>query len=42
MQMPNEEEALTSMLMSWYMTGYHTGYYQALQDQKKIEDSASQ
>ncbi|KAH6938674.1 hypothetical protein HPB50_011699 [Hyalomma asiaticum] len=27
--LPNNEEALASMLMSWYMTGYHTGYYQA-------------
>ncbi|VDO70805.1 unnamed protein product [Onchocerca flexuosa] len=25
---PNDDEALASMLMSWYMTGYHTGYYQ--------------
>lgn len=24
-----EEDALASMLMSWYMSGYHTGYYQA-------------
>lgn len=28
----NNEEALASMLMSWYMTGYHTGYYQGLQE----------
>ncbi|KAL1428018.1 hypothetical protein MTO96_000355 [Rhipicephalus appendiculatus] len=28
--LPNNEEALASMLMSWYMTGYHTGYYQGL------------
>ncbi|KJH44941.1 survival motor neuron protein [Dictyocaulus viviparus] len=26
---PNESEALSSMLMSWYMSGYHTGYYQS-------------
>uniref|UniRef100_A0A915PSJ5 Tudor domain-containing protein n=1 Tax=Setaria digitata TaxID=48799 RepID=A0A915PSJ5_9BILA len=25
---PDDDEALASMLMSWYMTGYHTGYYQ--------------
>ncbi|CAN8021183.1 unnamed protein product [Ixodes persulcatus] len=30
----NNEEALASMLMSWYMTGYHTGYYQGLQESK--------
>ncbi|KAK6107066.1 Survival motor neuron protein (SMN) family protein [Brugia pahangi] len=32
---PDDDEALASMLMSWYMTGYHTGYYQAIQDKKK-------
>lgn len=32
--LPNNEEALASMLMSWYMTGYHTGYYQGLQESK--------
>ena len=26
-----ENEALASMLMSWYMSGYHTGYYNAMQ-----------
>lgn len=31
---PSSEEALASMLMSWYMTGYHTGYYQGLQESK--------
>lgn len=25
---PDEAEALSSMLMAWYMSGYHTGYYQ--------------
>jgi len=25
-----ENEALSSMLMSWYMSGYHTGYFQAM------------
>uniref|UniRef100_A0A2C9M2W0 Uncharacterized protein n=1 Tax=Biomphalaria glabrata TaxID=6526 RepID=A0A2C9M2W0_BIOGL len=26
----NENEALYSMLISWYMSGYHTGYFQGL------------
>lgn len=25
---PSDNEAMASMLMSWYMSGYHTGYYQ--------------
>ncbi|XP_076338286.1 survival motor neuron protein-like isoform X2 [Tachypleus tridentatus] len=29
-----DEEALASMLMSWYMSGYHTGYYQALRQMR--------
>lgn len=29
-QIENEDEAHSSMLMSWYMAGYHTGYYQAM------------
>lgn len=29
-QSENEDEARTSMLMSWYMAGYHTGYFEAL------------
>lgn len=28
------DEALASMLMSWYMSGYHTGYYQAVRQTK--------
>ncbi|KAK6050895.1 hypothetical protein COOONC_11603 [Cooperia oncophora] len=28
LSVPDEAEALSSMLMSWYMSGYHTGYYQ--------------
>ena len=24
----SENEAMYSMLISWYMSGYHTGYYQ--------------
>ncbi|XP_046547646.1 survival motor neuron protein 1-like isoform X1 [Haliotis rubra] len=27
----SDDEALSSMLISWYMSGYHTGYYQGLQ-----------
>ena len=30
-----EDEALASMLMSWYMSGYHTGYYQAMKKYRK-------
>ncbi|XP_022245191.1 survival motor neuron protein 1-like isoform X3 [Limulus polyphemus] len=29
-----DDEALASMLMSWYMSGYHTGYYQALRQMR--------
>jgi survival motor neuron protein len=32
--MPNDDESLASMLMSWYMSGYHTGYYRALKQFK--------
>jgi len=34
-----DNEALQSMLIAWYMAGYHTGYYQALgkQDNKKYK-----
>ncbi|CAE1228542.1 SMN [Acanthosepion pharaonis] len=31
----NSNEALCSMLMSWYMSGYHTGYYQGLSHSQK-------
>uniref|UniRef100_A0A8R1HNB8 Tudor domain-containing protein n=1 Tax=Caenorhabditis japonica TaxID=281687 RepID=A0A8R1HNB8_CAEJA len=31
----SEREALSSMLMSWYMSGYHTGYYQAIADRRE-------
>ncbi|CAB02838.1 Tudor domain-containing protein [Caenorhabditis elegans] len=34
----NQKEAMNSMLMSWYMSGYHTGYYQALADQKNVQN----
>ena len=26
---PDDEQAKSAMLMSWYMAGYHTGYYAA-------------
>ncbi|XP_049790823.1 survival motor neuron protein isoform X1 [Schistocerca nitens] len=33
---PEEDsEALSAMLLSWYMSGFHTGYYQGLRDAKK-------
>lgn len=31
----DQQEALSSMLMSWYMSGYHTGYYQAMTDKAR-------
>lgn len=31
----NENELLTTTLISWYMSGYHTGYYQATRDLQK-------
>uniref|UniRef100_A0A183GMH4 Tudor domain-containing protein n=1 Tax=Heligmosomoides polygyrus TaxID=6339 RepID=A0A183GMH4_HELPZ len=34
LSVPDEAEALSSMLMSWYMSGYHTGYYQVLLSRK--------
>ncbi|VDN53399.1 unnamed protein product [Dracunculus medinensis] len=37
----NEDEALGSMLMSWYMSGYHSGYYAAIRDQKNAESCES-
>lgn len=30
-----EQDALNSMLLSWYMNGYHTGYYIGLTQNKK-------
>lgn len=30
-----ETEAMSAMLISWYMSGYHTGYYQGLKMAKK-------
>ena len=34
MESVDENELLTTTLMSWYMSGYHTGYYQAIRDLK--------
>ena len=31
----DEDDALASMLMSWYMSGYHTGYYEAMKKYNK-------
>lgn len=31
---PSDDDALASMLMSWYMSGYHTGYYRALKQSR--------
>lgn len=31
----DENELLTTTLMSWYMSGYHTGYFQAIRDLKR-------
>lgn len=34
---PEEDaEALSAMLMSWYMSGFHTGYYQGLKQAKNF------
>ncbi|XP_076444296.1 survival motor neuron protein 1-like [Babylonia areolata] len=37
----NENEALCSMLLSWYMSGYHTGYYQGLKQGRQHDASAA-
>ncbi|ESO89662.1 hypothetical protein LOTGIDRAFT_234254 [Lottia gigantea] len=31
----NDEDALSCMLISWYMSGYHTGYYQGLKQARQ-------
>ncbi|XP_022086948.1 kelch-like protein 9 [Acanthaster planci] len=36
-----DEEALHTMLMSWYMSGYHTGYYQGLKQGRGTSQTAS-
>lgn len=37
----DENEALYSMLISWYMSGYHTGYYQGLKQSAANASAAS-
>ncbi|GLG96669.1 uncharacterized protein GBIM_03586 [Gryllus bimaculatus] len=37
-----DSEALSAMLMSWYMSGFHTGYYQGLQQAKYMNGVAKQ
>lgn len=37
-----DTEALSAMLMSWYMSGFHTGYYQGLQQAKRVRDVSKQ
>jgi len=34
-RIPEDDESLASMLMSWYMSGYHTGYYMGLKQIKQ-------
>lgn len=31
----NDADALSSMLMSWYMSGFHTGYYHGMKQSEK-------
>lgn len=40
----DENEALCSMLLAWYMSGYHTGYYQVryLLTENLVQDSKHQ
>ncbi|XP_034240423.1 survival motor neuron protein [Thrips palmi] len=35
----DDSEALSAMLMSWYMSGFHTGYYQGLKRAKNFSQS---
>ncbi|KAK3910572.1 Survival motor neuron protein [Frankliniella fusca] len=35
----DDSEALSAMLMSWYMSGFHTGYYQGLKRAKNFSPS---
>jgi len=39
-QAANDKEALSNMLMSWYMAGYHSGFYQGLQKAGKEHNRA--
>ncbi|XP_051164997.1 survival motor neuron protein [Leptopilina boulardi] len=34
----NDADALSSMLMSWYISGFHTGYYHGLQQAKNSQE----
>ncbi|XP_078052338.1 survival motor neuron [Augochlora pura] len=34
----NDADALSSMLMSWYISGFHTGYYQGLKQAKRNQE----
>lgn len=34
----NDADALSSMLMSWYISGFHTGYYHGLQQAKSLQE----
>ncbi|KAJ8673617.1 hypothetical protein QAD02_004879 [Eretmocerus hayati] len=34
----NDADALSSMLMSWYISGFHTGYYHGLKQAQKSKD----
>ncbi|CAF3356239.1 unnamed protein product [Rotaria sp. Silwood2] len=33
----NDNDDLSSTLMSWYLAGYHTGFYQGIKDQNNFE-----
>jgi hypothetical protein len=35
---PNDDnDTMSSTLMSWYLAGYHTGFYQGIKDKKNLE-----
>ncbi|XP_010156864.1 PREDICTED: survival motor neuron protein-like, partial [Eurypyga helias] len=38
---PEDDEALGSMLIAWYMSGYHTGYFLGLK-QSRMEAAAAE
>ncbi|XP_012282004.1 survival motor neuron protein 1 isoform X2 [Orussus abietinus] len=38
----NDADALSSMLMSWYISGFHTGYYHGLKQAKNKEKMSKQ
>ncbi|CAF3004278.1 unnamed protein product [Rotaria socialis] len=36
---PNDDnDSLSSTLMSWYLAGYHTGFYQGIKDKKNFDE----